>query len=98
MESSTSTPKVNARLIQEAYMKRQPLRVLRAANPKSKYAPKKGVRYDGLYDIIDMEILKPATAFYSYSLWRQKDPHQEPSDIKVSKRGRYGRSLGQRRR
>jgi len=43
---------------------------------KSKYAPEKGIRYDGLYDVIDWEILKPETAAHRFHLRRQsgQDP------------------------
>jgi hypothetical protein len=44
--------------------------VLRSANKASKYAPKEGVRYDGLYEITDKEILEPKTAMMRFSLRR----------------------------
>jgi hypothetical protein len=59
-------------LLEESYRKKQPLRVLRAANKKSKYAPKEGVRYDGLYEIVDKEILDPKVAMIRFSLKRIK--------------------------
>jgi len=60
----------------DSWTKNQPLRVLRAVNKKSKYAPKEGIRYDGLYKITDREILDPKTAMFRFSLKRIKD--QDP--------------------
>lgn len=44
--------------------------MLRAANKTSRYAPREGVRYDGLYEIVDREILDPAIAMSRFSLRR----------------------------
>jgi hypothetical protein len=68
--SETSTPTRGTAFLQDAYIQKQPLRVLRAKNPKSKYAPKEGIRYDGLYEITDKEILDPKTAMFRFSLRR----------------------------
>lgn len=68
--SQTSEPTANTILLQEAFARDQPLRVLRAANKKSKYAPSKGIRYDGLYRITGREILDFNTAMYRFSLQR----------------------------
>jgi hypothetical protein len=46
------------------------VRVLRAANRSSKYAPKEGVRYDGLYEIVDKTILDPGIALSRFELRR----------------------------
>lgn len=56
----------------DSWIKNQPIRVLRAANRSSKYAPKEGIRYDGLYEITDKEILDPKTAMFRFSLKRVK--------------------------
>lgn len=48
------------------------MRVLRAAKKgsASKYAPREGVRYDGMYEIVDKKLLDPATAMIRFSLRR----------------------------
>ena len=68
--SETSTPTRGTAFLQDAFVKKQPLRVLRAKNPKSKYAPKEGIRYDGLYEITGKEILDPKAAMFRFSLRR----------------------------
>ena len=57
-------------------MKGNPVRVLRQSNKKSGYAPKEGIRYDGLYQITARECLKVETAFYRFTL--QRLPGQDP--------------------
>jgi hypothetical protein len=57
-------------LLQEAFNKGQAIRVLRATNTKSKYAPKQGVRFDGMYEIIGKEVLNPSTAMFRFTLKR----------------------------
>ncbi|RMZ32657.1 hypothetical protein D0859_03210 [Hortaea werneckii] len=37
----------------------KPIRLIRSHNLKNEYAPEKGFRYDGLYTIVDFEILDP---------------------------------------
>ncbi len=66
----TSTPTKGTYLLQEAFAKDQPIRVLRAANKKSKYAPKQGVRFDGMYKIVGKEVLNPSTAMFRFTLQR----------------------------
>jgi hypothetical protein len=92
--SDTSTPTKNTALLQTSYQNGQPLRVLRAVNKQSKYAPKEGIRYDGLYEIVDKEILDPKTAMFRFSLKRIKgqDPMRykgveiRPSDQELKER------------
>lgn len=62
--------------MEKSYVNRHPVRILRAAKKGSKYAPKEGVRYDGMYDIVDKEILDPKTAMIRFSLRRV--PGQDP--------------------
>jgi hypothetical protein len=50
--------------------------VLRAVNRSSQYAPKEGVRYDGLYEIINKTILDPCIALNRFELRRL--PGQDP--------------------
>jgi hypothetical protein len=56
----------------EARDTKQQIRVLRAENKTSKFAPKKGLRYDGLYTITGSEILREKTAMYRFTLRRCK--------------------------
>ena len=36
--------------------KRQPVRLLRSSKSLGRYAPSEGIRYDGLYDILNMHV------------------------------------------
>lgn len=56
----------------EAYNTKQVIRVLRAENKNSPFAPRKGIRYDGLYTVVEYEILREETAMYRFSLRRCK--------------------------
>ncbi|KFY31725.1 hypothetical protein V493_00854 [Pseudogymnoascus sp. VKM F-4281 (FW-2241)] len=71
-QSENSIPTKNTRLLLESYETKQPLRVLRAENKNSKFAPKKGIRYDGLYTVVEHTILDADTAMYRFSLRRCK--------------------------
>ncbi|KAG0651624.1 RING-type E3 ubiquitin transferase [Hyphodiscus hymeniophilus] len=75
-KSHDSTPTKSTSLMLDSLAKDKPLRVLRAANKKSKYAPEEGIRYDGLYQIMAKEILDPSKAMYRFTLKRieQQDP------------------------
>ncbi|KAH0556107.1 hypothetical protein GP486_005960 [Trichoglossum hirsutum] len=55
-----------------------PVRVIRAAKlPKeNRYRPNKGLRYDGLYDVISYEVLHAETAMHRFELKRR--PGQDP--------------------
>ncbi|KIM98050.1 hypothetical protein OIDMADRAFT_168505 [Oidiodendron maius Zn] len=65
-------PTADTLLLEKAYMLKQPVRVLRAAKKgsTSKYAPREGVRYDGMYEIVGKKLLDPATAMIRFSLRR----------------------------
>jgi phenylalanyl-tRNA synthetase beta subunit len=56
--------------MEKAYVSKQPVCVLRAVNRDSKYAPKEGLRYDGLYEITNKTLLDPATAMTRFSMRR----------------------------
>lgn len=43
------------RALQASLATGKPVRVLRASNPKSAYAPSVGLRYDGLYTVVDVD-------------------------------------------
>lgn len=76
-ESSTNTPTKGTVLLRSTLSHHNhPIRVLRAAKKKSFYAPDEGIRYDGLYNIVSEELLKPETALYRFKLVRV--PGQEP--------------------
>ena len=71
-----SKPSFSTQLMITAKDKGNPLRVLRSAKVGSKYKPKMGLRYDGLYDIKDAEVVEPVTVLYRFLLERCKG--QEP--------------------
>jgi hypothetical protein len=50
-------------------MKRE-IRVLRASTLKNQYAPKKGVRYDGLYRITGKEVLDAEKSAFWFTMRR----------------------------
>lgn len=60
----------------EAEIKNNPIRVFRSEKKDSRYAPKKGIRYDGLYVITDREVLNEATGMYRFRL--ERCPGQDP--------------------
>lgn len=64
------TPSKGTQLLQETYRKGEPVRVLRAQNKSSRYAPKDGIRYDGLYKITDYEIRDAKEAKIRFTLKR----------------------------
>ncbi|KAI9705919.1 MAG: hypothetical protein M1836_005325 [Candelina mexicana] len=73
-----SKPSAGTNYLIEACTRKTPVRVLRSAALPSNnpYRPSKGLRYDGLYDIVSHEVLDHATAMYRFSLRRQTD--QDP--------------------
>ena len=60
------------RLLLEAKDFSQPIRVLRSSNLPAKniYRPAKGYRYDGLYEIVESELLDADTAMHRFLLKR----------------------------
>lgn len=53
-----------------------PVRLLRSHKLKSDYAPEKGFRYDGLYDVVSVERLDPANSLrqrHRFRLVRQPE-------------------------
>ena len=71
-------PSHGTKLLTESFSMRHPIRVLRSASlPQSNpYRPAKGLRYDGLYEIIGFEVLDAGTAMHRFSLKRCEG--QEP--------------------
>lgn len=55
---------------------KKPVRLIRSHNLGSKYAPRVGFRYDGLYKITDWEVLDPALQRHRFTLIRV--PGQDP--------------------
>ena len=55
-----------------SYETQQPLRVLRSASlpTTNAYRPARGLRYDGLYEIISHEIMDVKTCMYRFTLSR----------------------------
>ncbi len=76
--SSEGKPSLGTRHLIESCHRKSPVRVLRsAALPSSNlYRPSKGLRYDGLYDVVSHEVLDQETAMYRFRLQRQAD--QDP--------------------
>lgn len=66
------------RMLESAKFK-NPIRVLRSAaltGKHSKFRPAKGLRYDGLYEITEYELLDQGTSMYRFSL--ERCPGQDP--------------------
>ena len=65
------------KMLLECVRKSSAVRVLRSASrTASPYLPKKGLRYDGLYDVLCSQLLDKDTAMYRFTLSRQ--PGQPP--------------------
>lgn len=54
----------------EAEANNNQIRVMRSEKKESPYAPKKGIRYDGLYLITGHEVLNKATGMFRFRLER----------------------------
>ncbi|KFY75092.1 hypothetical protein V499_04902 [Pseudogymnoascus sp. VKM F-103] len=101
-QSENSIPTKNTKLLLESYESEQPLRVLRAENKNSKFAPTKGIRYDGLYTVVEYTILDASTAMYRFSLRRCKDqdpiryrgPEARPTNQELQQYALIRESLG----
>ncbi|KAG9231896.1 PUA-like domain-containing protein [Amylocarpus encephaloides] len=61
---------IGTKQLDETMRSGEPLRVLRAAKKDSKYAPEKGIRYDGLYEVKDSEILDSENVMVRFTLKR----------------------------
>ncbi|MCJ1404327.1 hypothetical protein MMC11_007552 [Xylographa trunciseda] len=71
---SNMTPTAGTMLLQESRGLRSPVRVLRSfALPASnQYRPAKGLRYDGLYDVISATVLDSETAMHAFKMTRRE--------------------------
>lgn len=68
--SQTEKPTNHTEFMLESYKNGNPIRVLRGKNPKSEYAPREGIRYDGLYQVTGQRVLEAKTAMYRFTLTR----------------------------
>ena len=71
-------PTEATKLMNESWKLSTPIRVLRSASlpKKNKYRPAEGIRYDGLYDVVDAEKADEGTAMYRFKL--KRCAHQGP--------------------
>ncbi|KAI9837064.1 MAG: hypothetical protein M1819_000713 [Sarea resinae] len=84
---SEGKPSAGTGHLLETHRRANPVRVLRTSNlpPKDLYRPQKGIRYDGLYNIVGFEVLDQSTAMHRFELHRL--PDQDPIRYKgVEKR------------
>ena len=66
-------PTAQTKMLLESAKRHTPVRVFRSASTKSgTYLPKKGIRYDGLYDVTGFEILHVDSAMHRFTLVRQQ--------------------------
>ncbi|PPJ54801.1 hypothetical protein CBER1_04054 [Cercospora berteroae] len=63
-------------LLQKNLSEKVPVRFIRSYKVNSKYAPSKGFRYDGLYDVVSSELLDESKGRYRFKLVRR--PGQGP--------------------
>ena len=66
----TGTRSAATELLKTSEEKQQPIRVLRGCKVKSKLAPTKGIRYDGLYHIIETACIHQELAIWMFLLER----------------------------
>ncbi|KAI0999331.1 hypothetical protein K3495_g8866 [Podosphaera aphanis] len=97
-ESKTNNPTRGTLMLTKSWHSGRPIRVLRGApktaakKKQNKYLPKRGIRYDGLYQIKDMEILNAETAYMRFSL------HRLPGQDRVRWEGELARPTPQQLR
>ena len=97
-------PTAGTEHLKNAFILENPVRVLRsyALAAKNKYRPSKGLRYDGLYSVVDFEILDKDTAMHRFSLRRCqgqdpirfKDEEQRPTDEELRENRKIRALLG----
>jgi len=77
-EGSEGKPSEHTRRMIDSIETHNPLRVLRTdkLDQNNLWRPIKGIRYDGLYNVIDFELLNAAKAHYRFRL--QRVPGQDP--------------------
>ncbi|KAI9829988.1 MAG: hypothetical protein M1826_005161 [Phylliscum demangeonii] len=74
---SAGKPSAGTKHLIDSHERGQAVRVLRSAALPSanRYRPRKGVRYDGLYDIVAFEVVDVTTAMHRFELRRQAGQH-----------------------
>lgn len=86
-QGAEGSPSAGTNLMLKAYETHQPVRVLRSSSlpATNTYRPARGIRYDGLYQIIDHEILDEKKAMYRFSLSRVggQDPIRHSGEGKI---------------
>ena len=66
-------PTPGTKMLLESARRQSPVRVIRSSAIKSTtYLPRKGLRYDGLYDVTQHALLDVDTAMYRFTLVRQR--------------------------
>ena len=77
-EGSEGKPSEFTRRMIDSVQTRNPIRVLRTdkLNQDNVWRPVKGIRYDGLYNVIDFNLLNAAKAHYRFRL--ERVPGQDP--------------------
>ncbi|KAF7192725.1 E3 ubiquitin-protein ligase ORTHRUS 2 [Pseudocercospora fuligena] len=58
-DGPTNKPSDGTQRLIESYRFKTPVRLIRSSNADPAYAPEEGFRYDGLYEIVDMERMDP---------------------------------------
>lgn len=89
---STGTMTEDTKLLFANIRNKHPVRVIRSGEKKenkSIYKPDSGYRYDGVYDVVDSELLNKEQAHYRFTLKRQ--PGQDP----IRYQGLYARPSAQ---
>lgn len=71
------TPTRGTQLLLEAMVDNAVVRVLRSSKHKSKYAPSEGIRYDGLYRVMDTTLLSSEEEQH-YRFWLERVENQPP--------------------
>lgn len=74
---SRGNPSTGTNHLLDSIRLKKPVRVLRTSGlpASNQYRPRKGLRYDGLYDVVGFEILDEGTAMHRFELKRQPGQH-----------------------
>lgn len=75
-EAGATNPSNGTALLLESHQNGRDIRLLRSANATKPYAPAIGLRFDGLYRIVDTELLDANRHMYRFTMDRQ--PGQSP--------------------
>lgn len=74
--SKDASMTTNTRLMEDARVQDRAIRVFRSSNLNSIFKPRRGYRYDGLYKIVEAQLVDRATAHWKFRLRREsgQDP------------------------